>query len=82
MTELIKLTLSNGMKVEIDTEKANGHLLMQSRNAANNGASTVIYLISEISTFDGKKLPAPEILNFSAFDVIKLENAWSERFQG
>ena len=82
MTELIKLTLSNGMNVEMDTTKANGHLLMQCRNATNNGVSTVIYLISEIATFDGKKLPAPEILNFSAVDVVKLENAWGEGFQG
>ena len=70
MENIIKLTLSNGMNVEIDTTKANGHALMKARTAANNGDSTVIFLISEIATFDGNKLPAPEILNFSAYDVI------------
>ncbi|MBQ2872318.1 hypothetical protein IJE86_11500 [bacterium] len=74
---LVQLTLSNGMKVEIDTSKANGHLLMKCRNAAN-GVATVIYLIAEIGTFDGEKLAAEEILNFSAFDIIDLEEAWAK----
>jgi|GEM_PF-4629692 len=79
---IIETELSNGMKVRIDMQKADGHLLMKCRRAAQDGVSTVIYMISEIALFDGKKLPAPEILDLSAFDVIKLENAWGERFQG
>jgi len=78
---LITVKLSNGMTAEMDISKADGHLLMKSRRAAQDGVSTVIYLISEIALFDGKKLPAPEILNFNAFDIVKLENAWGAHFQ-
>ena len=69
------------MTAEMDLSKANGHLLMKSRRASSDGVSTVIFMISEIALFDGKKLPAPEILNFSAFDIVKLENAWGAHFQ-
>ncbi len=74
--DLVNLTLSNGVKVEIDGEKANGHLLMKCRNASG-GMATVIYMIAEIGTFNGEKLPAEEILNYSAFDIITLEEAWA-----
>ena len=50
---------------------------MKAREAAN-GIATVIYLLAEIATFNGEKLPAPEILNFSAFDIITLESAWAD----
>ena len=79
--QIKELTLSNGVKVQMDLAKADGHLLMRCRKAAG-GEETVIYMISEIALFDGKKMPAPEILNMNAFDVIKLENAWAETFQG
>ena len=78
---IVELTLSNGINVKFNPADANGHLLMKCRKVANEG-ETVIYLLSEIATFDGEKMPAPEILNFSAFDIIKLESAWGETFQG
>lgn len=74
--DLVTLTLSNDVKVVIDGEKANGHLLMKCRNASG-GMATVIYMIAEIGTFNGEKLPAEEILNYSAFDIIALEEAWA-----
>ena len=72
----VKLTLSNGMKVEFNPDDANGHTLMKCREASG-GIATVVYIMAEIATFDGEKLPAPELLNFSAFDIIKLETAWA-----
>lgn len=74
--DLETLTLSNGVEVKIDGEKANGHLLMKCRNASG-GMATVIYMIAEIATFNGEKLPAEEILNYSAFDIVALEEAWA-----
>ena len=77
-SQIKKLTLSDGTKVEMDLSKANGHLLMKCRQAANGGMTTVIFMISEISTFDGQKIPAPEILNRSAKDIIQLEELWAD----
>lgn len=72
--------LSNGVEVKFNTDDANGHLLMKCRKIAGF-ESAVIYMLSEIATFDGKKLPAPEILNLNAFDIVKLETSWGENFQ-
>lgn len=71
-----KITLSNGKKMEVDFSKANGHLLMKCRELAG-GVATIIYMISEIATFDGEKIPAPEILNWDAFTIIEIEEAWA-----
>ena len=49
---LVKLTLSNGVKVEFDPTKGNGHCLMKARQASG-GMATVIYILAEIATFDG-----------------------------
>ena len=71
------VTMSNGTKLEIDLSKNNGHLLMKCRQAAQ-GSATVIYLLSEIALFDGEKIPAPELLNWNAFDIIELEEIWAD----
>ena len=76
-SKVIELKLSNVMNVKFTPDDANGHTLMKAREAAN-GIATVIYLLAEIATFNGEKLPAPEILNFSAFDIITLESAWAD----
>ena len=78
---LVKLTLSNGVKVEFDPTKGNGHCLMKARQASG-GMATVIYILAEIATFDGEKMPAPEILNFNAHDIISLEEAWGNAKPG
>lgn len=78
---LVKLTLSNGIKVEFDANKGNGHKLMKARKASG-GFGAVIYLIAEIATFDGEKMPAEEILNFNARDIITLEETWDSATAG
>ncbi len=78
---LVKLTLSNGVKVEFDPAKSNGHALMKARKASG-GFGAVIYLIAEIATFDGEKMPAEEVLNYSARDIITLEEAWDSANPG
>ncbi len=82
MENIIKLTLSNGMNVEIDTTKATGHTLMQARKSSQNGESVIVYVMAEISTFNGEKIPAPEILNFKIKDILVLEKVFNEAFTG
>lgn len=69
--------LRNGKKLELDLSKCNGEMLMKCRKLSG-GVATVIFIISEAGTFDGEKIPAPEILKWSAFDVIELEEIWAE----
>jgi hypothetical protein len=71
-----KITLTNGRTMEVDFSKANGHLLMKCRELSG-GVATIIYMISEIATFDGEKIPVPEILNWDAFTIIEIEEAWA-----
>lgn len=78
---LVKLTLSNGVKVEFDPKKGNGHCLMKARQASG-GMATIIYILAEIATFNGEKMPAPEILNYNAHDIIALEEAWGNATPG
>lgn len=74
---IYEYTLKNGKKLKLDTSLCNGELLMKCRKLSG-GAATVIFMISEAGTFDGEKIPAPEILKWSAFDVIELEEIWAE----
>ena len=69
--------LRNGKKLILDLNKNDGNLLFKCRKMSG-GPATVIYIISEIGTFDGEKIPAPEILNWSSFDIIELETIWGE----
>ncbi|MGN0014951.1 MAG: hypothetical protein ACI37T_05980 [Candidatus Gastranaerophilaceae bacterium] len=75
--KICEFTLRCGKKLELDLSKCNGDLLMKCRKLSG-GAATVIFMISEAGTFDGEKIPAPEILKWSAFDVIELEEIWAE----
>ena len=69
---ILKTTLSDGVKVEVDFSKANGHLLMKCRKVSEY-VGTAIYIMSEIATFDGEKIPAPELLNLPDYVVMEIE---------
>ncbi len=73
----VEYKLRSGEVLKLDLSKNTGYLLMKCRNASN-GSATVIYMISEIGTFDGVKIPAPELLERSSFEIIELESIWSE----
>lgn len=72
----LEFTLSNNVKVKVDLSLANGHLLMKCREISG-GMATIVYMMSEIATFDGEKIPAPEILNWNPFLIIELEEFWA-----
>lgn len=68
----------SGKHVVADLSKANGYCLMKARQAAGTGVgATVIYLMAEIATFDGKKMAAPEIMALNAYDIMDLESLWA-----
>lgn len=71
-SKIIKHTLTNGMEIELDTAKLTGSLLYKCREISG-GAATVLYMLAEVATFDGKKIPAPELIEWDAFDVVELE---------
>lgn len=73
---IYEFELSNGKKLTLDLSKNTGHLLMTCRKISG-GQATVIYMISEMALFDGQKIPAPEILNWSAFEVLELEDIYT-----
>ncbi len=73
--KILEFTLRSGKKLTLDLSLNTGNLLIKCRDLSG-GSATVIYLISEIGLFDGEKIPAPEILNWSAFDIIELESIW------
>ncbi len=76
--EIISEVLSNGVKVEVDFSKANGHLLMKCRKASDY-VGTAIYIMSEIATFDNETIPAPELLNLPDYIVMEIEAIYNER---
>lgn len=70
-------TLSNGKKVLVDLSKNTGNLLLKCRQASNF-VGTAIYMMSELATFDGEKIKAPDLLNLSAFEVMEIEAIWED----
>lgn len=76
-SNIIEVTHSNGTVIKIDKSKLNGHLLFKCRDLSG-GSATIIYMLSEAATFDGKTIPAPELMNWDAFDIVELEQIWAD----
>lgn len=77
-TIIEKLLPYSGKTAKIDISKATGRVLFKARKFANGDNYAVeLFILSEISTFDDEKIPAPEIENFHALDIISLEEAWN-----
>lgn len=62
---------------EVEVREANvGDLVHAERIAGKaEGMAFVVALISQVCTFDGKKLPAEELYKLSAADLAELGNA-------
>lgn len=68
----------SGIKVVSDFSKATAQCLIKNREVG--GFSTAFYVMAEISTFDGEKIPAPELREkLSAFDLMDLEEIWASQ---
>lgn len=72
----IKFSLSNGTKVELRQGK--GIDAIRARKNAPDSDSVGAYLIAQLGTFDGKKMPAEEILNLNISDYLLLEGRMEE----
>ena len=66
-----------GKKVVVDTSLMTGALLMKGRKISEY-VGTAIFMMSQIATFDGKHYTYNEILEWSAFEVMSLEQIWGE----
>lgn len=66
-----------GKKVIVDTSLMTGALLMKGRKMSEY-VGTAIFMMSQIATFDGKHYTYNEILEWSAFEVMSLEQIWGE----
>lgn len=76
----VEAVLTNGMTVSM--RQGNGHDVIKARIAAKGGQATTFFLIAELATFDGKKMPAEEILNFELPDIFTLEELWGKLAAG
>lgn len=74
-TSLSTLTLSNGVKVAINEPTT--PQVLRARNFAvkdKDAGKTYLYLIAECCKFDGKILPAPELMKLRPRDYLAIEN--------
>ncbi len=74
-TSTSTLTLSNGTKVTINEPTT--PQILKARNFAvkdKDAGKTYLYLIAECCKFDGKIVPAPEIMKLRPRDYLAIEN--------
>ena len=72
--ESVEFNLSDGTKVVI--KKGKGKDVLKARKSARVTA----YLVSILGTFDGKKMPAEEILDLDMDDYALIEENFAELF--
>ena len=69
----------SGKKVEFDDiKKADGHLLIKARQAAEGGAATAAFIYAELCKIDGEKVTAEDILDLPLEDVVAIEDKYVE----
>ncbi|MGN1125535.1 MAG: hypothetical protein ACI4SM_05050 [Candidatus Gastranaerophilaceae bacterium] len=69
----------SGLEVKMDTTKATGHALMQARQESNGGATSGVFLIAKLATFDGEQKTGFDILDLDAEDVLALEDYYIQK---
>ncbi len=76
--EVLILPVS-GIEVKMDTTKATGHLLMKARSESGGGASSGVFLMAHLCTFNGEEKTGFDILDFDAEDVLALEDYYIQK---
>lgn len=76
--ESVEFNLSDGTKVVI--KKGKGKDVLKARKSAPDTECVMAYLVSILGTFDGKKMPAEEILNLDMDDYTLIEEEVRELF--
>ena len=69
----------SGLEVKMDTTKATGHVLMQARQESNGGATSGVFLIAKLATFNGEQKTGFDILDLDAEDVLALEDYYIQK---
>lgn len=78
MDNKLNFTLPSGTNVEMDLARFTVRTVMDARACANGGFKTTLYILADICKFNGEKVTAPELEDYSGFDLLELENRWSE----
>ena len=69
----------SGKKVEFDDiRKADGHLLLKARQAAEGTAATAAFIYAELCKINGEKVTAEDILDLPLEDVVAIEDKYIE----
>lgn len=76
--ESVEFNLSDGTKVVI--KKGKGKDVLKARKSAPDTECVMAYLVSILGTFDGKKMPAEEILDLDMDDYTLIEEEVRELF--
>ena len=76
--ESVEFNLSDGTKVVI--KKGKGKDVLKARKSASDTECVMAYLVSILGTFDGKKMPAEEILDLDMDDYTLIEEEVRELF--
>lgn len=76
--ESVEFNLSDGTKVVI--KKGKGKDVLKARKSAPDTECVTAYLVSILGTFDGKKMPAEEILDLDMDDYALIEENFAELF--
>lgn len=69
----------SGLEVKMDTTKATGHTLMQARQESNGVATSGVFLIAKLATFNGELKTGFDILDLDAEDVLALEDYYIQK---
>lgn len=69
----------SGIEVKMNLNNINGHLLLKARKAADSAEAVGSFLIAEVSTFDGQKKTAFDILDMDMEDVLTLEEFFAKK---
>lgn len=81
-SEIINFELSSGVKVSLDLSKNKAKMLTVARNLFKDdesGYKAIHYIVSNIATFDDKKLTVDEMDEvLSTFDMLELEALFGE----
>lgn len=69
----------SGLEVKMDTTKATGHVLIQARQESNGGATSGVFVIAKLATFNGEQKTGFDILDLDAEDVLALEDYYIQK---
>ncbi len=75
---IIVLPISGKTAEFEDIRKADGHLLLKARMAAEGGIKTAGFIYAELCKIDGEKVTADDILDLALEDFVAIEDKYAD----